>query len=499
MRNKIITLIMAMGAVAVMNAYDFNASNEGGKDLYYNIIGDTEVEITRISKDTIAYEGDIVIPETVSYNGVTYTVTRIGKCAFLKCSNMTSISMPETITEICDSAFQYCKGLSEIHIPKSVTKSGYRCFVGCKNIKKVYVDDLKSWCNIQFVHPNTSLYGAVHGNPLQVGADLYVNGELVTDLIIPYGTSLMSAESFRGCASIHSVFIPEGLKVIETAVFSECKQLEKVSFPSTIDSIGLFCFSGCNNITEVRSGMADPVSIFQSTFTNTVYQNAMLYIPAGTKDDYGYTDYWLMFKYMTEMSGLRSYTLNVTDMGYATIYLDYPVVIPDDVEAVMYSTHLKNDTLITETVTGLIPAFTPVIVKAAEGTYNFVESTESAESINGNVLRGTLAELPLSDLTRNGDDKTVLTLQKNEDGKVGFYPIDQDTINSYNAYALFYEGNELKQLAIDSEYIIPEPNAINDVNVEASAKEGVYDISGRKVGRAEKGIYIINGKKVILK
>lgn len=81
------------------------------------------------------YTGVITIPESVSYNGNTYSVTTIGYDAFGFCVNLTSITIPNSVTKIDDFAFYRCSGLISITIGSSVTSIGNYAFDNCNNIQ----------------------------------------------------------------------------------------------------------------------------------------------------------------------------------------------------------------------------------------------------------------------------------------------------------------------------------------------------------------------------
>ena len=101
----------AMTATVTYKSYDFN-------DYPYPYNKDWNITIANI-------------PASVVYNGVTYNVTSIGKCAFYGCRCLTSVTIPNSVTVIGGSAFQYCSGLTSIEIPNSVTDIGGGAFYNC--------------------------------------------------------------------------------------------------------------------------------------------------------------------------------------------------------------------------------------------------------------------------------------------------------------------------------------------------------------------------------
>lgn len=163
------------------------------------------------------YAGDVVIPATLTYNGVTYTVDEIGYSAFENCPGLTSITIPPTIEEIHGSAFR-----------------------NDTNLKAVYISDLKAWCEIKFGRSS-------YTNPLEYAHNLYLDGELITDLVVPEGvTEIGYMQFYRG--SIRSVTLPEGVTYLRHAAFSNCPDLKSVSLPSSLEVIEGSVFSGCSSL-----------------------------------------------------------------------------------------------------------------------------------------------------------------------------------------------------------------------------------------------------------
>lgn len=118
------TLVLLFCCVSA-SAYDFEVDN-----IYYNITSSTDltVEVTyREDKCT----GSVVIPESVTYNSKTYSVTRIGKYAFYGCDGLTSVSIGNSVASIGNYAFYDCDGLTSITIPNSVASIGNSAFQNC--------------------------------------------------------------------------------------------------------------------------------------------------------------------------------------------------------------------------------------------------------------------------------------------------------------------------------------------------------------------------------
>jgi hypothetical protein len=177
---------------------------------------------------------DLVIPDGI---------TSISQYAFYNCSSLTSVSIPESVTSIGQYAFYNCSSLTSVTIPESVTKIGTEAFSGCSGLKRVDITDLEAWLNISF-KSNTS-------NPLYYAKHLYLNGELVTDIVIPNTLTVINDYAFYGWKSITSVTIPESITSIGKYAFANCTSLKTVNISGNGTSLGDYIFSGCASLESV--------------------------------------------------------------------------------------------------------------------------------------------------------------------------------------------------------------------------------------------------------
>ena len=107
-------------------AYDFEVDG-----IYYNRNASRTASVTYRNTSYNSYRGVVQIPNEVTYDGVTYSVTRIGDEAFRRCSSLTEVTILNGVTSIGDEAFYGCSSLTEVTIPNSVTSIGKNAFYGC--------------------------------------------------------------------------------------------------------------------------------------------------------------------------------------------------------------------------------------------------------------------------------------------------------------------------------------------------------------------------------
>ena len=155
--------------------------------------------------------------------------------AFYNCFMLTSITIHDGVTSIGDRAFSGCSGLTSVTIPDSVKSIGEDAFANCSSLTAVNITDIAAWCGINF---NLSRVGSdCFSNPLYYAHNLYMNGELVTDLVIPDSVTSIGEYAFRNCDSLTSVTIPDGVTSIENTAFRYCNKLVEVYNKSSLNIV----------------------------------------------------------------------------------------------------------------------------------------------------------------------------------------------------------------------------------------------------------------------
>ena len=138
MKTSIKTALLALTILlpALASAHDFEVDG-----IYYNINGN-EATVTYQGMNPsqyVEYSGQVVIPEAVTHDGITYPVTAIGDGAFERCNNLTGVEIPNTVTSIGNYVFDYDSRLTSIVIPNSVTTIGNGAFSYCDGMTNVTI------------------------------------------------------------------------------------------------------------------------------------------------------------------------------------------------------------------------------------------------------------------------------------------------------------------------------------------------------------------------
>lgn len=262
MKTKIFTLFFALVA-CVGNMF---AEIKIG-DLYYNLDdGNKTAEVAPSS-----YPGDIVIPASVEYNSVTYSVTSIGDGAFFECTGLTSVEIPNSVTSIGAAAFLYCTGLTSIDVATD--------------------------------NPNYSSSGGVLFNKGKTTLVAYPGGK-------------------QGAYTI-----PNSVTSIEEGAFYGCTGLTSITIPNSVTSIGDGAFRGCSGLASLTCMATNPPSMGADVFFSVDCSQIPLYVPVGSIDAYRTAYQWEYFTNILPITAKETETNTVkTEPTTNSVEVTWPVV-----------------------------------------------------------------------------------------------------------------------------------------------------------------------------
>lgn len=255
MKQIRLLILVLVGFLLANHCYAYDFKVDG---IRYNIIDADakEVEVTNeldSDNEWVGYDGDIVVPQTVVYQGVTYKVVAVGTSAFAEeeqdwnfpvWSSLNSVTVSEGVRTIGHGAFHDCVVLKKVSLPSTITSIGESAFYECRSLRS---------------------------------------------LDIPNGVTTLGKNSFEHCKSMISIVIPKSMKTIN------CQ------------------FPNWGTLSVVVSKIEDPFDISNNTFSN-LSPDAVLCVPLGTKNAYlKYSNWVSKFKEIVE--GRQDYTFEINTIG----------------------------------------------------------------------------------------------------------------------------------------------------------------------------------------
>ena len=271
------TVDESLSIVADSNGFKLSHSYKAGSysiELHkvardYSIIGNPENYKSLISHPSSVK--NVILGEGNNY-GVGGVVS-IGLKAFLSCTSLTSIHIPDGVTSIDTDAFSECTSLTSIYIPEGVTSIGKDAFRSCRSLTSVYIPE----------------------GVTSIGEQAFYNCHSLTSAYIPSGVTIIKG-TFRSCESLTSVYIPESVTSIGGSAFSGCTGLTSVNIPEGVTKILNYAFDGCTSLISISSlnTTAPTLGQFDSgqyTIFTDLPANGTLHIKPGAT---GY-DVWLYY------------------------------------------------------------------------------------------------------------------------------------------------------------------------------------------------------------
>lgn len=157
-------------------------------------------------------------------------VTDIGPFAFFGCTNVESVSIPDSVTELGGLCFSFCESLSEIILPEKIKTIGYRAFQYCTKLE-------------QMIIPDSVVY---------IGEYAFVECRSLISVSLSSSITELSYCIFSRCTSLNKFVIPKGVKKICDSAFTSCEHLSSLTFSESVTDIGQSAFHGCSNLKEIH-------------------------------------------------------------------------------------------------------------------------------------------------------------------------------------------------------------------------------------------------------
>lgn len=219
--------------------------------LYYDL--DTSNRTATVTYETTgsnnyaSLPADVVIPENVTYWGITYSVTKIGAQAFQNCSSITEVTVGKELKNIGARAFLNCKSFTAMLLPDEFTTMGESAFEGC--IKLTVVKLGKSLT--------------------AVPAHAFKNCVALSEMDIPASVKSIGDQAFYNDSTIAVVTMREGLKTIGNEVFWNNSGVRSFVIPGSVQTIGTNSFYGCTNTSTLRFKDGDGILTIDTKDTHS--------------------------------------------------------------------------------------------------------------------------------------------------------------------------------------------------------------------------------------
>ena len=304
------------------------ASAASVDDLTFGLINEgSEYAVTDCLQTASGY---LVIPAT--YNDK--PVTQIGSNAFRDCSELTSITIPDTVNDIGEQAFVHCRSLVSVNIPDAVTAIKFSTFYYCDSLTTITIhsgitsigrsafDNCLALTEVKIPNSVTSLGNLAFGQCYSLESvtlsealtklepHLFLKCTSLKEIKIPETVTEIENNVFQECTSLTSVTIPSSVTSIGDKAFYFCTALSEITIPSSVNSIGMRVFEDCESLTSVYFE-GSPPSLGTDVFLNVRPEIFTVYLQAEYLADYQDLDLgYSLATYVPEQADGIYYTIS---------------------------------------------------------------------------------------------------------------------------------------------------------------------------------------------
>lgn len=234
MKRGFLSLMLSLLCITTVMAYDMEVNG-----VCYNIT-DAEAKTVEVAAKggLLGYSGEIVIPASVSYEEVEYSVTAIGNKAFTNSVGMTSIEIPGSVITIPNGLFGGCAQLVSVVVDEN--NLVYDSRENCNAIIETASNTLVNGCK-----------GTIIPNGITSIGERAFYTSSVTSIVIPNSVTTIGINAFQNCRTMTSIELSDNLETIEEEAFNGCQKLQSIVIPNTVTTIGKGAFNSCVAMTSV--------------------------------------------------------------------------------------------------------------------------------------------------------------------------------------------------------------------------------------------------------
>ena len=275
--KKWLLALAAFAVMAVVCAVAAGAETFTYEDFEYSVLSDGTVYISN-------YNGSaekVDIPKKIDGK----SVTCIGAYAFEYCSNITSVTIPDSVTSISQFAFLNCKNLTEVTIPYSVTSIDDWAFSGCSSLASITILNSVTYIGDAAFYSCASLTSITIPNSVtEIGDSAFGGCESLTSVTIPDSVTSIGGNAFSDCTSLTGITIPESVTSIGGRAFENCTNLTSVTIPGSVAGIGDGAFNGCTSLIAINVATGNQNYISVNGVLYNKDKTTVICYPAGKKD-----------------------------------------------------------------------------------------------------------------------------------------------------------------------------------------------------------------------
>lgn len=303
--------------------------------LFFKVISPTECSLaphqyyygSGLEFEQYAYSGDLVVPETITHEGVTYTVTSFTDALLYVDYNVTSVWIPKTVvgdniiniskrwltlnaikvssdnpkyasvdghlfnnTKTKFLCYARANRAESYTVPDGVTEIDEYAFACCNLLTITLPNDLKKIGVAAFIKSSRLKTITIPNGVSVISKDAFFDCTNLTSITISNSVTKIGSQAFANCKSLKSVNIPEGLTHIEGSLFLWCESLNSLILPSSVTDIDFNVFGGCTSLTTLTC-LATTPPVFSSDY-NALSNIKTVKVPAGSVSAYRAAKIW---------------------------------------------------------------------------------------------------------------------------------------------------------------------------------------------------------------